>query len=48
MKKTRLLMLLAALCVTVVSHAQVAGLLGTVTDESGEPISRRTWRPQTT
>ena len=31
-------MLLAALCVTVVSHAQVAGLLGTVTDESGEPI----------
>ena len=38
MKKTRLLMLLAALCVTVVSHAQVAGLLGTVTDESGEPI----------
>ena len=31
-------MLLAALCVTVVSHAQVSGLLGTVTDESGEPI----------
>ena len=28
-------MLLAALCVTVVSHAQVSGLLGTVT---GEPI----------
>ena len=36
MKKSRLLWLLIALCVSVATHAQ--GILGTVTDGDGEPI----------
>ena len=36
MKKSRLLWLLFALCVSVATHAQ--GILGTVTDGDGEPI----------
>ena len=38
MKKSRLLVLLLALCVSVATHAQFSGILGTVTDDSGEPI----------
>ena len=38
MKKNRLLWLLLALCVSVASHAQFSGIVGTVTDAEGEPI----------
>ena len=38
MKKSRLIVLLLALWVSVATHAQFSGILGSVTDDSGEPI----------
>ena len=38
MKRTRLLSLLVALLVSTATFAQFSGIVGTVTDENGEPV----------